>query len=63
MRYKGFLFLFVIAIGVGCASICRAQETLRVPESAIRVHFQSGDTTVDLRLENTSRQNFSARIA
>jgi hypothetical protein len=63
MRYKGCLFLFVIAIGVGCASICRAQETLRVPESAIRVHFQSDATTADLRLENTSGQNFSARIA
>jgi len=63
MRYKGCLFLFVIAIGVGCASICRAQEALRVSESAIRVHFQSDTTTVDLRLENISRQTTSARIA
>jgi len=63
MRKIGCLFLFVISTGVFLASVCRAQETLRVPESAIRVHFQSEATTVDLRLEKTSRQNASAHIS
>jgi hypothetical protein len=63
MRYKGCLFLFLICIGVCCSPDCRAQETLRVPESAMRVQFQADATTVDLRVENSSRKNGSAHIS
>jgi hypothetical protein len=63
MRYTGCLFLFLICIGVCCAPVCGAQETLRVPESAMRVQFQADATTVDLRVENSSRKNGSAHIS
>ncbi len=62
MRYKVSQFLFIIGIGLGCASFCNAQDILRVPESAIRVHFQSNTTTVELPVRNDSRVRVSAQI-
>lgn len=63
MRYKISQFSFVLAIGLGCATLCRAQETLRVPESAIRIQFQSNATVIDFPIENTSKETTSAHIA
>src|SRR5438067_559187 len=62
MNRKGFLFLFCLALLILLAPLSRAGMTVRVNESAFRIHFQRKSIDVALALENSLGGPIDQRI-